>query len=644
MCIYEEDINMNNSTIKSNEDLIERCWYCKKINEKITQKFSLDNNANESDMSRTEVKKMAQTALERIITELKGQIPDFSFSEYIDRIIFEALFYNLIYNAYKLMLLSSDNGTEIDVSNILNFESVNDFLGEEMYKYISCIYNIFFIQFIKCDFAISPINWNTGKQADTPVDINYNYSSIYKVYEKDNLKAIQQKAQEALNIYSDGEIATRLLFLSHLAYSEYYPLENHNDFLNFLENHLDYHSNITYNVLTRNTFTDNCYPIVRDINYSSFARYDAELSSNPLYISIFPYYEDMDKSEISIDSKESLFDALFFLPLSTNMNPDFLELLAEQAKQKGELKKQNDELEKTKKEKEYLIKQREDLIASHAHTWKHFIYPDTIKEVAQELLPNNPDAANKLFNAYNSEYLLRQNLNMLTLRYTSNTSEKIKSIKETIYPADYPFEGIKTKQVVDTCLETVLFQLLMKDYDTRIHIKDLIAKIDLFENIQLIREQFTNDIVLKRTNSDCITWFNNNFYPLSVSYSEFWNDLSLAEHDTAHLQLSDWIINLFHNAINHGMKNKHGNIELLFDEEIIEENDYLTITIKNLYAEDNDVPFELGTGKGLQFINSVLCEYNNECYNKKIGVTTAIDKNTFITKLYIAKTIFCPEG
>lgn len=288
-----------------------------------------------------------------------------------------------------------------------------------------------------------------------------------------------------------------------------------------------------------------------------------------------------------------------------------------------EIVKLNNSLEKA-------IADKNALINKHAHNWKHIIYPETVKNVADKLYVRGDfEYANKLFHAYNSQILLQQDLNLLQLQYTSTPEEYQKAFKKTIYLVEDK-RGVGIVNVFKNALETVLFRLIMEEVDTRYSISSLKNNMFSSVNREVLRDSYVESFVVQsNAKVSVIDWFSKNIYPITISLDDCWNDVKFKPNDIAFAQITEVFIDLLHNALNYGVKSKDGYIQILFKKEVIGDESIYLCTIKNPCEKDSS--FSEGSGQGLRSIYEVMENLNtiSEDFNSNHLVEHCIQNNVF---------------
>ena len=267
-----------------------------------------------------------------------------------------------------------------------------------------------------------------------------------------------------------------------------------------------------------------------------------------------------------------------------------------------EIVKLNNSLEKA-------IADKNALINKHAHNWKHIIYPETVKNIADKLYARGDfEYANKLFHAYNSQSLLQQDLNLLQLQYTSTPEEYQKAFKKTIYLVEDE-RGVGILNVFKNALQTVLFRLIMEEVDTRYSI--IALKNNMFSSVnrEVLRDSYVESFVVQsNAKVSVIDWFSKNIYPITISLDDCWNDVKFKPNDIAFAQITEVFIDLLHNALNYGVKSKDGYIQISFEKEVIGDESIYLCTIKNPCEKDS--AFSEGSGQGLRSIYEVVEKLN----------------------------------
>lgn len=294
----------------------------------------------------------------------------------------------------------------------------------------------------------------------------------------------------------------------------------------------------------------------------------------------------------------------------------------------------NAELEKANQKNEALIKQRQALLNEHAHNWKHIIFPETVKNVADELYCNdNVELANKLFYAYNSQTLLQSDLKLLEIKYTSSDEEFRDNFMSGLCSKGNT-QAKNIYQIFNKALEIVLFRLIMDGVHNKTD--DQKIKISLFSiaNKKLLQEKYVKDFIINKEQATVPSeWFSKNIYSLNIKGTESWDGIFMNSEKLAYPQMIEIFIDLIYNAINYGVKNDKGYISLEFSIESIDNVKYYVFAMSNP-IDRNSAIFDC-SGQGLKSIASTIDKLNDNSH----GVDTIEENDVYKIKIRIKEEV-----
>lgn len=276
---------------------------------------------------------------------------------------------------------------------------------------------------------------------------------------------------------------------------------------------------------------------------------------------------------------------------------------------KMELIKRNEQLKEANARLEQTIESKNALIDHHAHNWKHIVYPKTVKEVAEALYAEgNIEYANRLFKAYNSENILQHDLQLLRLSHASSQTEMQEAFRKDILLSNAR-SGVGMKKIVVDSLDTVLFRIIMENVDTSYSLQQVKTSISAFNNMDQLRKSYTDDFIIGEMESESLLeWFNTNIYKLNLQINFLWEEVKVKTNSAAYTQLVEICINLIHNALNYGVKSKHGFLNIKLETEQVNGTNYYTLVTEN--PVDSDSAFCEGSNQGLKSIQHTLEKLN----------------------------------
>ncbi|NLZ47681.1 MAG: hypothetical protein GX895_02640 [Clostridiales bacterium] len=322
---------------------------------------------------------------------------------------------------------------------------------------------------------------------------------------------------------------------------------------------------------------------------------------------------------------------------------NFLDVLSI-LKREYQLREKNAMLEKLNQALQEAIDSKNEMIDRHAHNWKHISYPTVVKEVAEKLAGDEKYKAdaNKLFKAYNSENILKQEVLMLKLKHSGSSEEIQKQIMSDVLLSNSR-TGIDIEKIIKDSLDLVMFRILMEDVDTSINTEKAKTNLSKFKNLERLRESYNTYFILKKQGDiSLIDWFRQNIFNIEIHLDDNWKAVKVKKDSTAYAQLVEIWIDLFHNAINYGRKDNAGFMKIELNSEKVQGIDYLTIKISNPVDYDNVLTKE-GSNQGLASLKSLLEKLN---YNEEIERIPSLEsglegeaENCYATKIYFQQKL-----
>lgn len=341
------------------------------------------------------------------------------------------------------------------------------------------------------------------------------------------------------------------------------------------------------------------------------------------------------KNDIDESYKNNLMvQRLFYLRIPWMIETNVEDRCKELLKNKFELKKSEEQLEK-------VINSKNALIDRHAHNWKHIVYPETVKEIAEALYnEGNIEYANKLFKAYNSENILQNDLQLLRLNYASSEEEMQEMFRHDILLSSSK-TGLNILDIIENSLDVVMFRIIMEGVDCSYISQEVKSSLGAFNDIEMLRKSYTkNFIEQSKKNISIIEWFNDNIYSLNIKIDKLWKDVKIKKNNIAYTQLIEIFINLIHNAINYGIKSKDGFINLKLELEEIDDILYYTLNLEN--PIDYKSYFYEGSKQGIKSIKNTLEKLNRidiEKSNDIKSISIIGNENLYTIKLYFSENL-----
>lgn len=332
---------------------------------------------------------------------------------------------------------------------------------------------------------------------------------------------------------------------------------------------------------------------------------------------------------------ESAFDYNF----ETVSFQDVLSIL----KRENQLREKNAMLEKLNQALQEAIDSKNEMIDRHAHNWKHISYPATVKEVAEKLAADEKykAEANKLFKAYNSENILKQEVLMLKLKHSGSSEEIQKQIMSDVLLSNSQ-TGVDIQKIMEESLDLVMFRILMEDVDTSINTEKTKSNLSRFKDLSRLRESYNRYFILKKQGDiSLIEWFRQNIFNIEIHLDDNWKAVKVKKDSAAYAQLVEIWIDLFHNAINYGKKEDTGFIKIELNSEKVEGVDYLTLKMINPVDYENVLA--KGSNQGLASLKSLLEKLNyNEEVERIPSLETGLEGEAashYATKIYFQQKL-----
>ena len=310
----------------------------------------------------------------------------------------------------------------------------------------------------------------------------------------------------------------------------------------------------------------------------------------------------------------------------------------------GNLLNQNTELDEKNHKLSALQQEKKDLIDYHRHNWKHIVYPSIVESVAQELLAaGDEDKANKLFSAYNSEMLLKNDLKLLALEYENNPSEQITLMKDSMLLQSARGSKAKTiSSIFCNALDNVVFRIVMEKVDTRNEIVDvqnyLAAKqYDMTSIRESYIENFMGNNCKPKDGQEILTWFSENFFRVRLMFednADSWGKLKFKAGDTSWTKFAEIFINLINNALKYGKDY----LDVTFGKCGRNGSEFFTITMTN--PIDPAPGDQEGEHKGLTYIDKFFRSINTAACNEELGIEIGKENNVFSVTIFITDKVF----
>lgn len=291
-----------------------------------------------------------------------------------------------------------------------------------------------------------------------------------------------------------------------------------------------------------------------------------------------------------------------------------------------------------------LQQEKKDLIDYHRHNWKHIVYPSIVESVAQELLAaGDEDKANKLFSAYNSEMLLKNDLKLLALEYENDPSEQITLMKDSMLLQSARGSKAKTiSSIFCNALDNVVFRIVMEKVDTSNEIVDVQNFLAAKQyDMTSIRESYIEKIMGKdrkpKDGQEILTWFSENFFKVKLTFednADSWGKQKFKAGETSWTKFTEIFINLINNALKYGKDYLH----VTFGKCSRNGSEFFTITMTN--PIDPAPGDQEGEHKGLTYIDKFFRSINAAACNEELGIEIGKENNVFSVTIFITDKVF----
>lgn len=587
-----------------------------------TQQTTADNG-NSNDMPQR-----AQIAFLFLLSQAKT----FNFSVQEDFITFEALFYKLLWKAYKYQRYSAQSEKLIDIT------AAEKKLDEKTYKYLSIIYEIMQIEYKY---------WLNDKDK-----MSLDASFVHKINEhcfaltssigtQDYWQKIYNLASAAHDLVPIGELANRMMLISETRFrvdgGKYIgPSKDVGD--PFAGKLLKY-------CRIRKTFISDCFS-------NDYADPEDDLYSLCWLLSVFPYLEDSssdliapegkikedDEPEMEDDELEMIecydthYNNIMMYPSYIhipNAAEQFFSTIANLEQGIEKIGKKNEALEKAQQHKKQII-------AEFAHTYGN-MQATTLHDVGELLLRFKNNFVHECGRKILVEYAIKQNLTkeieILKLQFEERPSELLKKIRGSISNSNGKNVTDLVSDAFQRCFMSILYGETQGDNSKR---ELFWGAKDYEEQREALQDAFDQDVLVDEENM--LSWLcRRDIIKLSVDVSENWQALRFEDGEYAALLITNWIAELLTNALKYADKSKP--ISLSFTQQ----DGLLLITIQNV-KEAAALGLH-GNQEGVSSIAASLTRFN-QSVGCEVEVSHIINTNTAyqLTLTLSEKVLFAEQN
>ncbi len=198
--------------------------------------------------------------------------------------------------------------------------------------------------------------------------------------------------------------------------------------------------------------------------------------------------------------------------------------------------------------------QKREMMDYYAHSWKHIAYPQTVKEVAEELAKTNLSMANRLMKAYHSEKTLQRSIQLLQYINSGNEKEVSNAFRNGIALSGRDTAGAQDlKAVLSESLDLVVFKILMTESDDSSKMEVCRRKWGCVRSMEELREKYVRDFLEEQGGGgDIVFWVNENLLPVSLSIDGEWERVRFKKESFTVNQFKEILVEIFTNVFLHG--------------------------------------------------------------------------------------------
>lgn len=294
-----------------------------------------------------------------------------------------------------------------------------------------------------------------------------------------------------------------------------------------------------------------------------------------------------------------------------------VDLLGNNIEQKRKIEKLNKSLEES-------LETQNDIVSNYSHAWKHVVFPNTVKDIAVSLIKDFDSELNdidtirkkhkeysvKLMKAYRAESIMKRQGELLVLKHSADNESLQNAIRSDILRPNSSEEGVGIQAIMEESLETLLFEIIMKDEDASNTDKSIRNKLFNKEKLNILREDFSRKFILNEENYNILEWISEYIYPVQIKeIDENWINIKMKTNGNATVFFIDIFTELIYNALKYGKEpDKGGFINLSFTTVIRKDKEYLEIKIEN--PKDLNADKFWGTGSGIKSLNRLINKVN----------------------------------
>ncbi len=272
----------------------------------------------------------------------------------------------------------------------------------------------------------------------------------------------------------------------------------------------------------------------------------------------------------------------------------------------------------------------ESIISNFLHAIGNIIDPGFIYDVLKKMQMTDvkkDEIYAAMVRVYTMEtsILLRRNLVQLKLEKGEIFIKKILDEKK-----DKTKQRKNVSQIISFAIERILAYTIFHYRD-----EDLLNQLMATHNQsrELLGKSFLDEIFFCKK-PDVFDWMNKSYIPCKLQIADVWRNITFKDNGYLFTMVVDHLQELFHNAIKYREANSDYLMSIVFDERVIESEEYLQITFSNDRRSNETRKLSSGLG----FINSDLRRLNENDTGDYLIIEETVDK--FLVKLLYKKSIF----
>ena len=575
----------------------------------------------------------AQVAFNDLITQIKELT--FDFNRPLDFIVFEALFYKLITDAYMYQRYSGQS------EQLISIEKAKAILDDDQYVYISLIYEILQLEFnwwmnYRDNFDGNGFLKNT-KAYRAGIHLTRVESQIGT---KEYWNEIKKLASNAHDIFPTGELANRIMLISDVQLI--YGVGDWKDVFDPANEELMKYRDIRKDQYGNATFIIDCFS-------DEFEDYCKPLG----WITGLPHLEERNTPHIAASKctneeenrqfLESCYQEIMLFPSSIYIPNSAALVLSGLAGIKENSSPQESAIadavnKRIISENNRLKEEKKSIINSFSHTYKN-MRATSLLEVANALLATGDENLMRhgrtLLLEYSTKQTLTKDVELLQLRFEDENDKLQKKIRESMYSSSSSFEPLGIERLISDAFKRCLITLFHDVKYGNAMRKGFREAANCSLKLKTLCERFEREALFE-SDVDVFEWFVKNMIPIKSDFSSSWKKLQFEKDNYAAVMITGLLAELTANMFKYADKSK--NISYSFDET----EDRLIISIKNNIA--TRIERSADGGKGLIATSETFRLLNKAGNINEEAINTDIESNgVFITTVVLSKAIFEPS-